>query len=159
MRRLKFSNAEIGRAAHLLRHYHTLPGPLDSSAQLREWMAEVGEDAVRDLFRLHAADARAAGATEKERYLVASWRRVHEELLASPPLTLSDLAIDGDDLLELGVSRGPAVGILLDELHAEALEDPGVNEREALLSRARELIEMSGLAGRDAARPDESPDG
>lgn len=144
LERLRFSNAEMRRVVHLLRHYQPFPSPVDSAAQLREWLAEVGERTARDLFRLHAADARAAGATEKARYLISVWHRVHEELLSAPPLTLADLAVSGNDLLELGVPRGPAVGILLDELHAEVLEDPALNRRKTLLERAAELIKLGG---------------
>ncbi|MFQ5689956.1 MAG: CCA tRNA nucleotidyltransferase [Gemmatimonadota bacterium] len=146
LRRLRFSNAEQRRVGRLLRFYLPLVGPMDSSARIRQWLAEVTPDAARDLFRLHFADARAAGGAEKARYLVAAWRRVHEELLDAPPLSLSDLAVRGDDLLALGVSPGPAVGLLLDELHQEVLEDPELNRLDELLARARELIEMAHLA-------------
>lgn len=145
LRRLKSPNAAIRRASHLLRHYQPLPSPVDSAATLREWLSEVGEEAVRDVFRLHAADARGSGATEKARYLVATWRRIHGELLSSPPLTLGDLAVDGNDLVELGVRQGPEVGIILDELHARVLEEPEANDRETLLELAREMLEMGGL--------------
>lgn len=151
LRRLKFSNADTRCVVHLLRHYQPFPSPVDSGAQLREWLSEVEAGAVRDLFRLHFADARAAGAEEKGRYLVAAWRRVHQELLAGPPLDLADLALRGDDLIALGVPQGPAVGILLDELHAEVLEDPAMNEREALLARARELMAIGHLGGAGGA--------
>lgn len=147
MARLRFSNAETRRVTHLLFHYEPLVSPVDGSAEIRHWLAAVGPEAVRDLFRLHIADARAAGATEKGRFLTATWRRVHQELLEAPPLRLSDLAVDGSDLLELGVRQGPFVGILLDELHGLVLEDPSLNRREALLDRARELMEMGALGG------------
>ncbi|MFQ5678873.1 MAG: CCA tRNA nucleotidyltransferase [Gemmatimonadota bacterium] len=145
MHRLRFSNADTRWTTHLLRHYEPLPSPVDSAATLREWLSDVEPGAARDLFRLHFADARAAGASEKLRYLLASWRRVHDEILASPPLSLADLAISGEDLLRLGVQEGPAIGVLLDELHAEVLEDPDANDRSRLLERARELMQLAHL--------------
>ena len=144
--RLRYSNADTRRAVHLLRHYHPLVGPLDSAAQIRSWLSEVGVASARDLFRLHFAGAKVANAKKKMRYLGHAWRRVHEELLASPPLRLADLAIGGDELLEMGVEPGPAVGILLGELHARVLEDPELNRAEKLARLARELIELGGLA-------------
>ena len=144
--RLRYSNAEVRRAVHLLRHYHPLVGPIDSAAQIRSWLSEVGAASARDLFRLHFAGAKVAKAKEKMRYLGHAWRRVHEELLASPPLRLADLAIGGDELLRMGVEPGPAMGILLDELHARVLEDPELNHGEKLARLARELIELGGLA-------------
>jgi len=145
--RLKFSNADTKRVLHLLGHHEPLPGPMDSDAELRSWLARTGEEHVRDVLRLHAAWARAARATEGARILVHLWRRLHGQLLAHPPLELGDLAVDGSDLLELGVREGPYVGLLLEELHARVLEDPDLNEREELLALAGELIEMGYLRG------------
>ena len=143
MERLKFSNAARRRAAHLVEHYADLPGPTDSSARLREWLAECRPDAARDLFRLAFADARARGATETCRVLLFVWGRVHEELTGDRPLELADVAVSGDDLIEIGVPVGPMIGLFLDELHARVLEDPDLNERDALLEIGRELLHMT----------------
>ncbi len=159
--RLKFSNRVRDRAAHLLGHYMPLLSPTDSAAQVREWIAEVGRDQVYDLFRLHLADARAVGAEEKGRYLVHLWRRVREEARKDPPLALGDLAVDGSDLMELGVKQGPEVGILLDELMARVIEEPELNDREELLELAEELKEMGALSearGKGSGRTPDDPD-
>lgn len=145
MRRLRFSNAEIRRAVHLYEHYLPLVHPADSAARMREWLAEVGTESARDLFRLHFADARAQGDGESTRGLAYTWRRVHEELTQGRPLRLKDLALDGDDLLELGLPRGPLVGLILEELLAQVLEAPELNDRDELLRRARELIQLGSL--------------
>jgi tRNA nucleotidyltransferase (CCA-adding enzyme) len=147
LRRLKFSNAELRQVRHLWEEYLPLVHPADSSARVREWLAEVGRESARDLFRLHFAAARARGAEESKRLLAHAWRRVHDELIAGAPIGLSDLAVNGDDLLALGLPRGPLVGIMLEELLAQVLEDPARNERETLLGEARELIELGAFEG------------
>jgi tRNA nucleotidyltransferase (CCA-adding enzyme) len=149
LERLKCSNAETSRTAHLWREYLPLVNPADSAARIREWLSEVGVAHARDLFRLHFAGARAAGASESERALLHTWRRVHDELVSGAPIDLSDLAVDGNDLLELGLPRGPLVGLMLEELSAQVIEDPSRNERETLLAEARELIELGALDGLD----------
>lgn len=151
LERLKFSNRARERVVALLRHYDRLPAPTDSDAQLRTWLVEIGEGRVRDLFRLHVATVRAHGADERARLLVHLWRRVHEELLARPPLDVTDLAVSGRDLLARGVKEGPFVGILLDELHAQVLENPGLNNRDDLMELADELIEAGHLRGAEPA--------
>ncbi|MGD8495817.1 MAG: CCA tRNA nucleotidyltransferase [Gemmatimonadales bacterium] len=143
--RLKLSNADRRRILHLRRHYLPLVNPLDSSAQIREWLAEIGPGTERDLFRLHISSARAAGDEEAGRALAYVWRRAHEERLSDAPIERSQLAVDGTDLLEIGVDEGPVVGLLLDELHAQVLEDPRLNERETLLQIAAELYELASL--------------
>ena len=143
MERLKFSNAIRRGVTHLLGCYGDLPGPVDSAARLREWLAACGPDAARDLFRFAFADARARGATETCRALLFVWVRVHEELVGNRPLLLADVAVRGDDLIAIGVPHGPMVGLFLDELHARILEDPDLNEPDALLDIAREMLQMT----------------
>ena len=147
--RLKFSKADTRRATHLWREYLPLVSPADSAARIREWLSEVGVEHARDLFRLHFAVARAACASESERALLHSWRRVHDELVSGAPVNLADLAVDGNDLIEIGLPSGPLVGLMLEELSAQVIEDPARNERETLLAEARELIELGALDGLD----------
>jgi len=145
LKRLKFSGAEQRRALHLYQHFLPFISPIDSSAEIREWLSEIGPGTERDLFRLHFATARAAQADDAIRALVFAWRRAHEERLSGAAIERKDLAVDGNDLLSLGMQRGPLVGLLLEELHARVLEDPELNTREDLLEQARELIDMAGL--------------
>jgi tRNA nucleotidyltransferase (CCA-adding enzyme) len=152
LRRLRCSNATIHRVTHLMRHYLPMVGPLDSAARIREWLSEVGVESASTLFELHLAYARAARATETERYLQAARQRVEEEIGGAPPLELADLAIGGEELLALGVQEGPAIGILLHELHARVLEDPDLNDPGTLAELARELIEIGGLGRGGSSR-------
>ncbi|MCG8467850.1 MAG: CCA tRNA nucleotidyltransferase [Gemmatimonadetes bacterium] len=145
-KRLRFSNADRKTAVALSRHYLPFVGPLDSSAQHRRWLSEVG-DRWRDVFRLHLADARGGRSDEAGRYVTATWRIVHEERAGGTPLAITDLAVDGDDVLGLGITHGPIVGLLLEELLEQVLEDPTANTRESLLDEARRLIELGSLAG------------
>jgi tRNA nucleotidyltransferase/poly(A) polymerase len=154
LERLKFSNAEIRRGANLVAAYVPLVHPADAASRIREWLSEVGLENVRDLFRLHFAYARAAGSTESSRALVYTWRRVHEEIIAGPPISLGDLAVDGSDLLSLGLPEGPLVGLMLEELLAQVIESPEANTRDELMARAREIIELGGLDRlKEDARP------
>jgi transposase-like protein len=150
LKRLKFSGAEQRRVLHLYQHFLPFISPVDSSAHIREWLSEIGPGTERDLFRLHFASARAARAEDAMRALVFVWRRAHEERLSGAPIERADLAVDGNDVLSLGMPRGPLVGLLLEELHALVLEDPELNTRDELLEKARELIDMAGLVDASA---------
>jgi tRNA nucleotidyltransferase (CCA-adding enzyme) len=127
LRRLRASNAEIDRAAALV---SGPPAPdSDDEPAVRRWLAQVG-DATGDLVTLatiragQVPDWAAAVQTIKER---------------GDPLTRSDLAINGSDLLSLGVT-GPRVGEILTRLLDRVLENPALNARDRLLALARELI-------------------
>ena len=52
------------------------------------------------------------------------------------PHRLDQLAVDGDDLIELGWQPGPGLGAALEHLLACVIGDPSLNEREWLLSEA-----------------------
>jgi tRNA nucleotidyltransferase (CCA-adding enzyme) len=156
LQRLRFSNADQQAVSHLLRHYQPLVSPIDSAARIREWLSVVGADPARQLFELHLAYARAAGDEETTGYLEHTLKRVEDELLAGPPLSVTDLVIGGGDLMALGVRQGPLVGLLLDELHARVLEDPELNDPDVLTEMARELIDAGGLG--ELRPPEGSPD-
>jgi tRNA nucleotidyltransferase (CCA-adding enzyme) len=55
------------------------------------------------------------------------------------PVELSDLAVDGDDLLGAGFAPGPLVGKILQALLDWVLDDPSRNVPHLLIARAREL--------------------
>lgn len=145
LQHLKFSNADTRRATHLVAHYVPLVHPADGSATIREWLHTAGIEHARDLFRLHFAAARASGDEDSERAMAFTWRRVHDEIVHHAPVSVAELAVDGSDLIALGLPQGPLVGLMLEELLAQVIESPDRNEREALLESARELIELGGL--------------
>ncbi len=70
---------------------------------------------------------------------------MHHEIVERSPVTVGQLAVDGTDLLALGLPGGPLVGLMLEELLAQVIEAPDLNDREVLLESARELIELGGL--------------
>lgn len=49
-----------------------------------------------------------------------------------------ELAINGNDLMEIGITPGPQLKLLLDKCYSEILENPENNTREYLLSIARQ---------------------
>ena len=125
--RLKASKVEIQRATRFA------AGPAapahEDAATVRRWLAGVGM-AADDLLR---AEAIRTGHP-------ASWQPMVDEIRArGDALERGDLAISGNDLAQAGLARGPAMGVLLERLLEEVLEDPARNTRDHLLVRAREL--------------------
>ncbi len=136
--RLKCSNAEIERGRRIAEHRGSWPDAA-SGVAVRKWLARVGP-AADDLL----AVARAEGRGDALREAVEAIRRSHA------PLTVGDLAITGQDLLELGVPRGPRVGEMLRDLLDAVLEDPVRNTKPSLLDRVRESVREAGSGERGA---------
>ena len=138
--RLKCANAEIERGRRIAEH--RAHGPDAASAvEVRSWLARVGP-AADDLLAI----ARAQGRDTALREAVDAVRR------SGAPLTVGDLAITGQDLMELGVPQGPLVGVLLRELLAAVLKDPALNSKPRLMQRARELHREAGSGKRHKDR-------
>lgn len=112
--------------------------PTDPAAvELRRTIARVGRLRVPGLTRLLWARAKAEGFPASEgRAGVALYRRALRSAF-SDPLTVADLAVDGDDLRAAGVAPGKGMGEALQWMLELVLADPALNRREALLERLR----------------------
>ena len=109
---------------------------------IRRLMNKLGVETVRQLFELHIADtcgqsAICAGRVETYRQA----ERVLDELLAADAcFSLKDLAVNGDDLLALGL-RGRAVGAALQACLDAVMDETLPNDRAALLGYAAENLQ------------------
>ena len=63
----------------------------------------------------------------------------------SPCLSISGLAVGGEELIKLGVQKGKQLGSVLRRLLDAVIEDPSLNERTALLSIAKRLLEETDV--------------
>jgi tRNA nucleotidyltransferase (CCA-adding enzyme) len=126
LRRLKASNAEVERALGMERGPEA-PIAADERS-VRRWLATVGPSAD-DLAALWSLRH---GAEPPWAVTIQEIRR------RGDPLTRSDLAISGTDLMGLGVT-GPRIGETLATLLDRVLEEPALNTRERLLALARKM--------------------
>lgn len=133
--RLRLSNAQVDEAARRA-GAPPLPAAGSNDVAFRGWLREVGPDDLPAVARLALAEARAAGDVPGALAVVSSWRRAREVLRAGPPLRVGDLALDGRDLIGLGMRPGPRFGSLLEELLTWVLEDPARNQKETLKAEA-----------------------
>lgn len=114
----------------------TAAGAGVTDAALRRWVALVGRTRFADFMRV--ATARLSAETgSSELAGVASVYRRGTRIAFHDPLAIGDLAVDGTDLMELGIPAGPAVGETLRRLLEVVVEDPSKNQRDTLLALAR----------------------
>jgi tRNA nucleotidyltransferase (CCA-adding enzyme) len=143
--RLAFPHTVIARITRLIAEHMFSYESRWTSTAVRRFIRRVGPDLVDDLLKLREADNLGSGQPANAGHLDEFRRRVHDELAAHPPLSLRDLAVNGDDLIgELGVRPGPLVGELLDRLLGWVITNPSRNRRELLLGRARRYVEEDG---------------
>jgi tRNA nucleotidyltransferase (CCA-adding enzyme) len=141
LERLRFSNEERARIVALVRHHLICWEPSWSDAATRRWLRRVGPELLEDLYALNRADVLGKGrdvTLDLER-LEGLKAHVERVMAAGAAVRVRDLAINGRDLMEIGLRPGPLFGEILRALLDEVVEEPALNEREALLSRAREI--------------------
>jgi tRNA nucleotidyltransferase (CCA-adding enzyme) len=143
LQRLRFSTEERLRITHLVRHHLVCYDSSWSDSAVRRWVRRIGSDRLEDLYRLNEADVRGKDL-DKEPDLAPLHElqeRVTAILARGEALSVRDLKIGGKELMQsLGMKPGPKMGMLLDRLMEEVLEDPANNDAERLLTRAREIL-------------------
>jgi hypothetical protein len=120
------------------------PGKGDAR-RARRFLRRNGDDLAFDLIdHKHAdllgkrgSDGEPPPVEEIER--LASFREVVRQELSSPH-RLQDLAVDGNDLIELGFRPGPQLGRILHDLLDVVVDEPALNARDQLLARAKERL-------------------
>jgi len=144
MTRLRFGRDTVERVVHLVR-YHMFDYRQEwTDAAVRRFVQKVGVEKIADLFDLRIADNVGNGLkTGFPHYLEEFRGRIEGVLAARAALTLSDLKVDGKDVMrELGLPPGPRVGEILGWLLEQVVEEPSLNERDRLLRRAREAFSI-----------------
>ncbi len=132
LRRLRVQNVFRERVVRLVA-YHDRGIPRTEKA-IRRALYALGEEDLRRLICLKRADnlAQAPAYRHRQRELDRAEEILEGLLAADACFSLRQLAVDGNDLLSLGL-RGPAVGASLRRLLDAVLDGTLPNDREALL--------------------------
>lgn len=118
---------------------HHMTDILPDKKLLRKRLAQFGEDTLLKLIALQEADFRSKGVAE-ETDLFTKIRSLLAELQQEAScLSIKDLAIDGNNLMAMGIQPGPQLGDILQSLLEMVLDESLENEKEALLRAAENL--------------------
>ena len=146
MTKLKFSNAEIEYVCHLIKMHMFNYTPDWSNASIRRFVVKAGSSYINDLIDLRLADMYGKYNTSVRVHdsaacdlLIEFQERIAAVEKEKNALSLKDLAINGNDLIEIGIPAGKEIGRILKELFECVLEDPSMNHRTKLLEVAKNL--------------------
>lgn len=110
---------------------------------VRHWMNKIGVDALEDLLWVKRGDV--TGLAPQYRDAVVIFDKMDEmieELIEEDAcFQLKDLALNGQDLLDLGFKPGPQIGETLNWLLDQVIDEAVPNNRDELLALAHTRLE------------------
>lgn len=141
LRRMRFSNRDIHDIAELIK-YHSMEIGLTSKS-VKRLVAKLGETQLKRLLKVKRADALAKNPSFLKEKLDAleTIEKILEDIIEQGACTtLRDLAINGNDLIELGIPRGKQIGIILNELLDMVIKEELENDRETLIQKVKSYL-------------------
>ncbi|MEI7579148.1 MAG: CCA tRNA nucleotidyltransferase [bacterium] len=113
-----------------------------SDAAIRRFINNIGgEDLIDDLFKLRIADAAANQKSEfNTEELTALEARIGQVRAEDMALKITDLKINGIDLINIGIPEGPMIGKVLRELLEIILDEPRLNQFSELKPLAEKIF-------------------
>ncbi|MCC6934483.1 MAG: CCA tRNA nucleotidyltransferase [Candidatus Yanofskybacteria bacterium] len=140
MERLRYPGEVVDAVVRLVRYhmfYYSVGEVTESS--VRRLIANVGLEHIDDLLRLREGDRIGSGTPKAVPYKLRHLKYMIDKV-SHDPISVKMLKVNGEDIMQsLGIPPGPKIGLILNTLLAEALDDPNINTRELLLKRAEGL--------------------
>lgn len=135
LRRLKFDNDTRIRVKRLVK-VHDYMQIEPTRKGVRRAVFKIGEETFPDYLKVRRADILAQNPAMQQEKLkrLEQIEALYQEVLKEKEcLSLKELAVTGKDLIEAGVSPGPQLGKLLNQLLEQVIEHPEYNTKEYLL--------------------------
>lgn len=112
---------------------------------VRRMIANVGKEHIWDLMNVRICDRIGTGRPKESPYRLRKYKSMIEEALRDP-ISVGMLKIDGKEIMETTkMPPGPKVGLILNALMEEVLEDPKLNTKEYLTERVAKLHTLSDV--------------
>ncbi len=144
MERLKFPKDISEKVIKLVRYhlfYYNVGEVTESS--VRRLMVNVGKENMEDLLKVREADRVGSGRPKAVPYKLRHMKYIIDKV-SHDPISAKMLKVNGEDIMkELKIKPGPKIGLILNSLLAEVLDDPSKNKKEYLEQRIHELDKQS----------------
>jgi hypothetical protein len=147
--RLRLAGEIVADVEQLVRHHMYVADPDLAPKAIRRFIRRIGPRNLNRQFALRAADIMGSGLPKRDDANERFQASVHTIVAERPPLTVADLAIDGEaiiaEMLRQGkVQRGfrgdRRVGSVLATLLEYVTDDPARNIPSALSREAAQLV-------------------
>ena len=136
LKRLKYDNDTIRKVVKLVR-YHDMQIRLTAPA-VRKAVVKIGEDLFPLFLEVKQADLLAQSTYQREdkQEILDEVKRLYAQIIdRGDCLNLKHLAVNGSDLVRMGVRPGREVGDILARMLNDVLDVPSHNDKDYLLGR------------------------
>ncbi|HZW82365.1 MAG TPA: CCA tRNA nucleotidyltransferase [Candidatus Deferrimicrobium sp.] len=138
--RLKYDKRTVEATSILVKEHMNKLNSTQTKA-IKRLINRVGKDKINMLIDLQIADIAGSAPPHDFRQLEELRVRLLEIIVQEVPLELKDLAINGTDLINLGINNGSDIGRMLDKLLQKILDDPELNRRDILLQLVNDYMQ------------------
>lgn len=136
----KFSNERRDKILRLVK-YHDIE-ILPEKKYVKRAINKVGDDIFADLIALKRADCLSQNLelTASRLPYIDTLEKLYAEIKENKEaFSLKNLAVNGNDLMELGI-KGKRIGEVLAVLLEKVMDDPAQNEKEILINIAKDMV-------------------
>ena len=134
LRRMKYDSCTIMKVKVLIL-YHDAEIQ-DTKKSIKKWLNKIGEDMFRDLLSSVKQISKLKFYYYQERHdKLERVKVLLDEIIKDKEcFSRKDLAINGFDLIKLGITEGKDIGKILDILVNHVIENPNSNNKKELIS-------------------------
>ncbi len=137
LRRLKYPKKVEREVTHLIRNHMFSYSPEWTDAAVRRFIRRVGVENVEDLFALRIADGYGMRRRTRPGDAIPDLRRRIRAILEKEhAISMRDLQVNGEDLADAGIPKGPEMGTVLEFLLETVIDDPDQNRHDRLIEMA-----------------------
>jgi tRNA nucleotidyltransferase (CCA-adding enzyme) len=139
MQRLKFSNHEIAQISNLVK-YHDTPIICDEY-HIKRWLKKFGSQFLKNLLEVKKADIYGQNPDLLYRLnqIPKYYNYIEKIEKENQCYNLQNLAINGNDLLQIGYKQNAKLGKVLNKLLDEVMKGNISNQKDILLEKAKTL--------------------
>lgn len=137
LQRLKFDNSTLNNVCLLIKESNTFVYER-TPFNLKKFINKIGIQNLNDLFLFQ--NLLLDGDMKSINDVDCTKNMVEAIINSKEPLSIKDLAINGNNLISLGVPKGILIGLILNKLLDYVLENPNKNTNNALLDIAKNIL-------------------
>lgn len=141
---LKFEKRIVERVANLVR-YHMFFSDTEqiTLSAVRRLIVNIGKENIWDLMNLRICDRMGSGTKKEEPYRFRKFQAMIDEALRHE-VSVKNLKINGEIIMrELDLKPGKKIGLILNALFEEVIDEVEKNTEEYLVNRAKDLNELN----------------